>query len=134
MSESDSSPRYFLSLDRQYPELNLILQMTQCDDVTAFVRAQRSPGAGGFGRGSCPSDFFEVSDQAQNEKTDSGCSARPATSWRRCSQRIFYKNTGFKRRMKHHHCDHPEVWATAELRLCRHPLVRHMQRPFSSVA
>jgi hypothetical protein len=40
--ESDSSPHYFIDLDRQYPELNLILRMTQCDDVQAFVRAHKA--------------------------------------------------------------------------------------------
>jgi len=42
VDESDSSPHYSISLDRKYPELNLILRMTQCDDVQAFVRAHKS--------------------------------------------------------------------------------------------
>lgn len=40
--ESEHSPHYFVDLDRQYPELNLIVRMTQCDDMQAFVRAHKS--------------------------------------------------------------------------------------------
>lgn len=42
MSESTSSPRYFIRLQRNHPKLNLNCAIAQCDGPEALVRAHRA--------------------------------------------------------------------------------------------